>query len=336
MPGSLFHDKLDLGIGQHSHLLARVEGFDLAFPVERIISVHEAPLIFPAPAPQPGILGAVKLRGKALPVADIRRMLRLSPKAVERDDRLIIMRSGKREVGVLVDAVNTLIDVPAGVLEGPDPLFGDSPVNGKVITGIVAAPELCAVVDPDGLVLPDPWDDGAQDEILSANFSPDHPLAARTATLAQANEITETVGTDAAVFVLAGQRYAVPIGSVVEFFSDAAYSPLPVPSALSAALVNRRGEALPLYDVRPLLGLSGPPLGAKIEGVVLAGNGCRIAIAVDGFEGLEVLPQAAASGSRPGRYCVSIHASPKGAIQLLDVATLTGAPQFCLSGEGQT
>ena len=46
-----------------SHLLTRVDSFDLAFPVEHIISVHEAPMVFPVPAAQPGVLGAVKVRG---------------------------------------------------------------------------------------------------------------------------------------------------------------------------------------------------------------------------------------------------------------------------------
>ena len=323
------------GIGAQSHLLTRIDRFDLAFPVERIVSVHEAPLVIAVPGAQPGILGAVKVRGEAIPVADLRRSLRIPPKAIEHDDRLIIVRSSDgRRVAVLVDDVLTLIDVPSGVLQGPDPLFGDVQINGQVITGIVAAPELCAVIDPDGLVLPDPWDEEVEAEILDTEIAPDHPLAARTRALAETMDDFETIGTDAAVFMLAGQRYAVPIASVVEFFSDAGYSPLPVASAVAPALVNRRGEALPLYDVRPLLGLAGPPLANAVDGVVLGGNGYRIAIAVDSFEGLEVLPTAASSNARPGKYCISIHASARGAIQLLDVAALTAAPQFSLSGEG--
>jgi len=328
-------DKYTLGTTVRSHLLTRVEDFDLAFPVERIVSVHEAPVVFPTPAVQPGILGAVNVRGQAIPVSDLRRSLRAQPKATEPDDRLIIVRSGGRDVGVIVDAVLTLVDIPRGVLEGPDPLFGDSPVNGQVITGVVAAPELCAVVDPDGLVLPDHWGDDEAAAIFNTGLTPDDPLAARTKSLAQPQAIdADMTGTDAAVFMLAGQRYAVPITSVVEFFSEASYAPLPIATGLSASLVNRRGEALPLYDVRPLLGISGPPLDAHVDGVVLSGNGFRVAIAVDSFQGLEVLPQAAQSATRPGRYTVSIHATPRGAIQLLDVAALTGAPQFSLSGEG--
>jgi chemotaxis signal transduction protein len=319
-----------------SHLLTRVDRFELAFPVERIVSVHEAPLIFPVPGAQPGILGAVKVHGVALPVADIRRSLRVAPKTLSYHDRLLIVRSGGRQVAVIVDEVLTLIDVPPGVLQGPDPLFGDVQINSQVITGIVAAPDLCAVVDPDGLVLPDPWDDEMAAEILETKLDPEHPLATRTAALAETLASLESDGTDAAVFVLGGQRYAVPIASVIEFFSGAGSSPLPVASSISAALVNRRGEALPLYDVRTLLGLAAVPLPAQVDGVVLAGNGYRVAVAVDAFEGLEMLPAAAQSGVRPGRYCVSIHASARGAIQLLDVAALTAAPQFSLSGEGQS
>jgi purine-binding chemotaxis protein CheW len=323
-------------IGTQSHLLARVDRFDLAFPVDRIISVHEAPLVFTVPGTQPGILGAVKFRGEAIPVADVRRSLRIPSKQVEHDDRLIIIRSaGDRNVGVIVDRVLTLVDVPEGVLQGPDPLFGDAQINGNIITGIAAAPDLCAIVDPDGLIIPDSWDDDADSAaVLAAEIAPDHPLTSRTRALAEMVITTEKAGTDAAVFTLCGQRYAVPIGSVIEFFSDATYSRLPFSSASMAALVNRRGEALPLYDVRPLLGLGGDALSSTVDGVVLGGNGYRVAIAVDAFEGLEVLATAAASSTRPGRYCISIHASERGAIQLLDVAALTAAPQLNLSGEG--
>ena len=322
-------------LGTQSHLLTRVDKFDLAFPVERIVSVHEAPLVFAVPGSQHGVLGAAKIRGEAVPVADLRRSLRIAPKAVETTDRLIILRSENgRRVGVVVDHVLTLVDVPPGVLGGPDPLFGDAQINGHVITGIAAAPELCAVIDPDGLVLEDIWDAELERDILEMETAADHPLAARTKSLAERMETAERAGTDAAIFTLCGQRYAVPIGSVVEFFSAARYSPLPVTSPVTPALLNRRGEALPLYDVRPLLGLSGPPLDESVDGVVLGGNGYRFAIAVDAFEGLEVLPPAASSGARPGRFCVSIHASERGALQLLDVAALTAAPQFNLSGEG--
>lgn len=319
-----------------SHLLTRVDRYDLAFPIERIVSIHEAPLLVPVPGAQPGILGAANVRGIAVPIADIRRSIRVASKAVGRDDRLIILRSGARQVGVIVDSVLTLVDVPIDVLQGPDPLFGDVQINGQVITGIVAAPELCAVVDPDGLVLPDPWDDELSEDLVAVRASSDHPLGPRTTALAEPLKELETTGTDAAVFGLAGQRYAVPICSVVEFFSAAGYSPLPFASGVSASLINRRGEALALFDVRPLLGLGGPPLPQPVDGVVLAGNGYRVAIAVESFEGLEVLPPAAASATRPGRYCISVHASARGAIQLLDVAALTAAPQFGLSGEGST
>lgn len=323
-------------IGTQSHLLARVDRFDLAFPVERIVSVHEAPLVFTVPGKQPGILGAVKIRGEAVPVADLRRSLRIAPKAVVHDDRLIIIRSADdRRVGVIVDQVLTLVDVPPGVLQGTDPLFGDAQINGHIITGIAAAPDLCAIVDPDGLIVPDSWDDAADSStVLEATIDAAHPLANRTRSLAETARALEKAGTDAAVFTLCGQRYAVPIGSVVEFFSEATYSRLPVTNGVSASLVNRRGESLPLYDVRPLLGLGGDALPNAVEGVVLGGNGYRVAIAVDAFEGLEVLPAAAASSTRPGRYCISIHASERGAIQLLDVAALTAAPQLNLSGEG--
>jgi purine-binding chemotaxis protein CheW len=318
-----------------SHLLTRVDRFDLAFPIEDVISVHAAPNVTSIPSARTGILGGVRIHGAPVPVADIRRCLRLSRRNVMLTDRLVLLRVDGRPMAVIVDEVKNLIDVPTNALGGPDALFEDTPVNTRVIAGIAATPDLCAIVDVEGFSVPDPWDDEDAFQSLEVELDDDAPLAERTAALAAPPEAEAAAGTEAAVFLLDGQRYAVPVTSILEFFRDLPHAPLMV-RGVSASLVNRRGDAIALYDMRPLLGLSATKLPAQVNGIVLSHGGVRVAMAVDELAGLETLPLTASTASQPGRFTMSVHPGPNGTVQLIDVAALLAAPQLTIGNEVAT
>ncbi len=313
--------------------MARVDRFNLAFPVECIVSAYEAPLVFPLPLAQPGILGAVNVRGVPVAISDIRRSLRLNAKAVELDDRLLLVRVGDVTVGVIIDEVRTLIDLCTDELAHPATLFGDIAVNSRIVAGIACAPEPCVVIDIEGLVLPDVWT-GDIEVPIDQTAEADAPLVQRTALLGKPPATESEAGMDVATFGLSDQRYAVPVSNVVEFFNGASHSPLPCKSILSASLINRRGEALALYDVRSLLGLTQTRLSPHVDGIVLDGAGFKVAVAVDSLEGLRTLRHPALTAARPSQYCLSVYSSEEGTIQLLDVAALTSAPQLALSNGG--
>jgi len=219
-----------------------------------------------------------------------------------------------------------------GDFVGLDDVFTENP---RVIAGIAASPELCAVVDVRGFAVPDPWDDEDASRLLDVEFDEDAPLAERTAALAAPPEAETAAGIEAAVFLLDGQRYAVPVSSILEFFRDLPHAPLIVRDG-SASLVNRRGDAIALYDMRPLLGLQATALPATVNGIVLSQDGVRLAMAVDELAGLETLSHTAKAPSQPGRFTLSVHAGPNGTVQLIDVAALLAAPQLVLGNESST
>lgn len=316
-----------------SHLLTRVDRFDLAFPIEDVISVHAAPIVTTIPSARTGILGGVRIQGEPVPVADIRRCLRLPRRSVVLADRLVLLRVDGKPMAVIVDEVKNLIEVPANALGATDTLFEDTPVNGRVIAGIAATPELCAIVDVEGFAVADPWEDDDALHSLDEDVDDDAPLAERTAALAAAPEAEAATGIEAAVFLLDGQRYAVPVISILEFFRDLPHAPLVV-RGTAASLVNRRGDAIALYDMRPLLGLATSVLPAAVNGIVLSHGGIRIAMAVDELAGLETLPPTAAAAVQPGRFTSSVHPGPNGTVQLIDVAALLAAPQLMIGNEG--
>lgn len=302
----------------HTHLLARVGKFDLAIPIAAIISFHEAPAVFAVPCAQPGIAGAVQFQGLAVPVFDLRRSLRLEPKAVEYSDRLILLDVGVRIMAVIVDEVREFVELTAIMDEGLDTLFGDSPVNAKVVAGIACAPNLCAIVDPVGMLQPDIWDAQTVDTVFGQGISELDPLWTRTKTLAEIPQAPHALGVEAAIFQIAGQRFGVMLGSIVEFFTQAVHAPIPIRSSIAVSLLNRRGEGVMLFDPRPILGLTPSSLPERVDGLILAGERAHMAIPVDKMEGLGMLPRSDSAIS-PGRFCLSVHPSEQGAVLLLDI-----------------
>jgi purine-binding chemotaxis protein CheW len=80
------------------------------------------------------IEGVINLRGKVIPVIDMRRRFNLP--AVERDSRtrIVVMEFGPKIVGFLVDAVSEVLRIPANTVE-PAPAVV-SGVGSEYIRGV--------------------------------------------------------------------------------------------------------------------------------------------------------------------------------------------------------
>jgi purine-binding chemotaxis protein CheW len=77
--------------------------------VERITQTVE---ITPLPEAPDIVLGIINIKGKIIPVVNIRRRFRLSEKDIEPTNRLIIARTLKRTVALVVDVVLGVIETP--------------------------------------------------------------------------------------------------------------------------------------------------------------------------------------------------------------------------------
>jgi chemotaxis signal transduction protein len=318
-----------LGAG-HTHLLARVDRYDLAIPIASIVSIHEAPAVFPLPCAQLGIAGGIQFQGMAVPVFDLRRSLRLEPRPIEYSDRLVLIEVDVRIIALIVDEVKEFVSLERVTSEGLHSLFGESPVNAKIIAGIACAPELCAIINPAGLLQPDVWDAETIQDIYQRELEASDPLFTRTAALAEIPRAPQALGIEAALFQIAGQRFGVHLSSIDEFFNNISHAPIPVRSNVAVSLLNRRGEGIMLVDPRAILGFPPSPMAARVDGIVLAGDGVRLAIPVDKLEGLGMLPHSD-STLAPGHFCISVHPSAQGAVLLLDVPALLHHAQSAFS-----
>ncbi len=67
--------------------------------------------------------GVINLRGKVIPVVDMRKRFCLTVSKQTKDSRIVVLDINKQEVGIIVDAVTEVLRIPANSIEPPSPVI---------------------------------------------------------------------------------------------------------------------------------------------------------------------------------------------------------------------
>jgi purine-binding chemotaxis protein CheW len=82
-----------------------------ALPLPAVVKVIHAIEIRHLPEAPEIITGIINVKGRIIPVADIRKRFGLPAREIDPDDRLIIADTGKRQIAILVDTVTGIRDL---------------------------------------------------------------------------------------------------------------------------------------------------------------------------------------------------------------------------------
>jgi purine-binding chemotaxis protein CheW len=133
----------------------------------------------------------------------------------------------------------------------------------------------------------------------------------------------------ACVFVLGGERFAIPVRSAREVVVVDDLTIVPRTPSCLVGVTNLRGLILPIVDIRPLLGLASHPVGRGVRVVVVEAGSGQVGMAVDAVLGLTSLDAVAPFGEgarRPaGGVGVGVAKEGDGLVTLLDVAAILEA-----------
>ncbi|MFZ5813764.1 MAG: chemotaxis protein CheW [Bacillota bacterium] len=80
------------------------------------------------------IEGVTNLRGRVIPVVDLRKRLGLPPVAHTKSTRIAVAELEGGKIGMIVDAVVEVLRVPASAVEPPSPMF--SKVDNENVLGV--------------------------------------------------------------------------------------------------------------------------------------------------------------------------------------------------------
>jgi len=125
-------------------------GVDIA-SVESIIKAQAITKMPQAPSYVEGI---TNLRGKVLPIINLRKRFNLSAQAMDKDSRIIVVSLAGIEVGMVVDRVSEVLTVPEQAVEPPPALA--TTIDSAFITGIAKLdPNLVILLDLDCILKSD-------------------------------------------------------------------------------------------------------------------------------------------------------------------------------------
>jgi purine-binding chemotaxis protein CheW len=78
--------------------------------------------------------GVINLRGRVIPVIDLRARLGLEKKEFDKDTRIIVAELNKSTVGFIVDAVSEVLRIPVSITENPPELV--TGINSEFIKSV--------------------------------------------------------------------------------------------------------------------------------------------------------------------------------------------------------
>lgn len=119
--------------------------------IESVQEIVQVPDVTALPD-APGFLeGVINLRGRIVPVMDLRTRLRLPRQERSKTSRVLIVQSRGTVMGLLVDAVHEVRKLPAEAVEAPPEMI--SAVGIEYITGVAKAGDrLIVFLDLDKIV----------------------------------------------------------------------------------------------------------------------------------------------------------------------------------------
>lgn len=106
---------------------------DYALVMANVVQVVRMVAITRSPSSPEAVEGMVNVRGKVIPVLNLRRLFALADKPYSLNDHLLIARSGERMVGLIVDSVREVLVLPGSALEPPE---GIMPEMAEFMTAV--------------------------------------------------------------------------------------------------------------------------------------------------------------------------------------------------------
>jgi len=123
--------------------------------VQEVLRVSE---IAPVPGAPHYVLGIINLRGNVVTVVDTRIRLGLETTEVTDSTRIVIIEGAKHVVGILVDCVAEVVDLPASEVESAPNVGNDE--SARYIQGVASrGDELLILVDLNKLLTDEEWEE---------------------------------------------------------------------------------------------------------------------------------------------------------------------------------
>ncbi len=101
------------------HVLFTVANGQYVIPADDVLHMESYTGATPVPGAPAHVAGLIQVRGRVLPVVDVRARFGLSADAAAPGTRVVVVKDGARAVGLLVDGAREVIDLPPDRFKPP-------------------------------------------------------------------------------------------------------------------------------------------------------------------------------------------------------------------------
>lgn len=128
------------------HVTFRVGTADYALPAHQVLHLESFQTATHVPGAPAFVAGIVQVRGRLVPVVDLRVRFGLGPIEHSIDRRVVVVQIGKRVAGLLVDSAREVLHIDESAFEAPPEII-DQQAAGFVKGVATIAKRLFLLVD---------------------------------------------------------------------------------------------------------------------------------------------------------------------------------------------
>lgn len=292
----------ELGASDNQYVTFSVAGEMFAVPMGPVQEIIRVPEVSHLPLAPATLEGLANLRGRVLPIINLRRLFSCEQRANDDATRALVIHIGQ-PLGFVVDRVASVISVEPGEIESADSI--QSVVGTEFLTGVIKRSradgdnEMLLVVDFARLI------DGQFRHIGSGGADTRAAAVLGANGAISANDDHEPVASSDELrlvsFSVADQEYALDIADVQEIVQlPPQVSELPNAPGHVLGLISLRQRLLPLVSLRALFGL--PPLAyTEQQRIVVTSlpGGLRVGMVTDSVKEVLSVPRSQ-SEAMPG------------------------------------
>ena len=128
------------------HVTFRIGTADYVLPADQVLHLESYETATPVPGAPPYVAGIVQVRGRLVPVVDVRHRFGLPAIEHSIDRRVVVVQVGTRIAGLLVDSAREVLQIDAAAFEKPPEVIEQQ--SAGFVKGVAAiAKRLFLLVD---------------------------------------------------------------------------------------------------------------------------------------------------------------------------------------------
>ena len=219
--------------------------------------------------------GEEVISGGRKTVAALLRFEREIAQNIKEDQRIIVVDAEGFVLGLVVDHVHEVLNVPTNLMEPPPRITSSGGMELSGVAKLDDGSRLIMLLDVASLMKDQKLRKVQDSAVQSVNS--EH-AAETQKTAAGAQELSEV---QLVTFMLGAEEYGVPISQIQEIDRLAKITKVPKAAEFIEGITNLRGEVIPVLDTRKRFGLEVKPPDDRTRIIIVDLGGVKTGLVVD-------------------------------------------------------